>query len=209
MHVSRSIENNINILANLPTAENISSILNHMTFNYYLCEDITDVIMIPCFILILDGYVLTEDNPEINRFECYLTEWSGRMKKCPQCRNYHDCLVSVDPKEDMDFGPEYKVPIILLNTDKKQRDVEGLVTLIPPMPVTEPFSRELEYWLCSTCLTWQKKALQWRDEFDKWRTKECQKDCHKQKTYEEIASERWVPKNRRVELQIPEFESLR
>ena len=179
-----------------------------MTFNYYLCEDITDVIMIPCFILILDGYVLTEDNPEINRFECYLTEWSGRMKKCPQCRNYHDCLVSVDPKEDMDFGPEYKVPIILLNTDKKQRDVEGLVTLIPPMPVTEPFSRELEDWLRSTCLTWHKKALRWREEFDKWHTIECQKDFYKQKSYEEIAAERWMPKNIKVELQIPEFEAL-
>jgi len=101
--VSRSIENNVNILANLPTAETIASILNRMPFNYYLCEDITDVIMIPCFILILDARVLTEDNPEINRFECYLTEWSGRMKKCPQCRNYHDCLGSDDLGKDINI----------------------------------------------------------------------------------------------------------
>ena len=207
MPVSRSIENNVNILANSPTAENISSILKQMPFGHCLCEDITDVIMIPGFILILDGRVLTEDNPEISRFECYLTEWSGRMKKCPQCRNYNDCLESVDPEEDMDFGPEYKAPIILLHADKKQRDVEGLVALIPPMPITEPFSHELEDWLRSTCIARQKKALQWREEFDKWHAIECQKDFYKQKTYSEIAAERWMPKNIRIELQIPEFES--
>ena len=205
MPVSRSIENNINILVNFPTAENISSILNHMPFNHYLCDDFTDVIMIPCFILILDARILTVDNPEISRFECYLTEWSGRMKKCPQCRNYHDCLESTNPEEDIDFGPEYKLPIILLHADKKQRDVEGLVAQIPPMPVTEPFSPELEFWLRSTCLTWQKKALRWREEFDKWQAIEHQKDYHKQKTYSEIADERWMPKNIRVELQIPEY----
>jgi hypothetical protein len=166
MPVSRSIESNVNILANSPTAENIAFILKQMPFNHYLCEDFTDVIMIPCFILILDGRVLTEDNPDINRFECYLTEWSGRMKKCPQCRNYNDCIESNDLEEDIDFGPEYKAPIILLHADKKQRDVDGLVALIPPMPVTEPFSSALEFWLRSTCLTWQKKALRWREEFD-------------------------------------------
>jgi hypothetical protein len=98
MPVSRSIENNVNILANFPTAENISSILNHMPFNHYLCDDFTDVIMIPCFILILGARVLTEDKPAINRFECYLTGWSGRMKKCPQCRKYHDCLITINKK---------------------------------------------------------------------------------------------------------------
>ncbi len=206
MPVSRSIENNINILVNLPTAETISSILNHMPFGHFLCEDNTDVIMIPCFILIIDGRVLAEDNPEISRFECYLTEWSGRMKKCTQCRNYHDCTDSSDLEEDMDIGPEYKAPIILIHSDKKQHDVEGLVALIPPMPVTEPFSSELEFWLRSTCLAWQKKALRWREDFDKWHAIERQKDYHKQKTYSEIATERWMPKNKRIELQIPEFE---
>ena len=119
MPVSRSVENNVNILANFPTAENISSILNHMPFNHYLCDDFTDVIMIPCFIMILDALVLTEDNPAINRFECYLTGWSGRMKKCPECRSYHDCIKSVDPEEDMDFGPKYKPPIILASCRQK------------------------------------------------------------------------------------------
>jgi len=183
MPVSRSIENNVNILANFPTAENISSILNHMPFNHYLCDDFTDVIMIPCFILILDALVLTEDKPEINRFECYLTGWSGRMKKCPQCRNYDDCLESDDLGKDINIGTEYKPPIILLHADKKQHDVEGLVALIPPMPVTEPFSSELEFWMRSTCLAWHKKALQWREEFDKWHAIKCQKDYHEQKTY--------------------------
>lgn len=206
MSVSRSVESNVNLLANSSTAENISSVLNRMPFGLFFCEDFTDVIMIPCFILILDGRVLTEDNPDINRFECYLTEWSGRMKKCPQCRKYHDCIESADLEKDMDFGPEYKAPIILLHADKKQRDVEGLVALIPPMPVTEPFSRELEYWLRSTCLAWQKKVLRWREENDKWQAIECKKDYHKQKTYSEIAAERWMPKNTRIELQIPEYE---
>ena len=109
-------------------------------------------------------------------------------------------------EDDMDFGPEYKAPIILLHADKKQRDVEGLVALIPPMPVTEPFSSKLEFWLHSACLTWHKKALQWREEFDKWHAIECQKDYHKQKTYSEIAAERWMPKKINVELQIPEYE---
>lgn len=206
MPVSRSIENNVNILANAPTSENIASILKQMPFGHCLCEDITDVIMIPCFILILDGRILTKDNQEISRFECYLAEWSGRMKKCPQCQNYHDCLESVDPEEDTEFGPEYRAPIILLHADKKQHDMEGLVALIPPMSVTEPFSHELEYWLRSTCFTWHKKALQWREEFDKWHAIELQKDFYKQKTYSEIAAERWTPKNMRIELQIPEFE---
>ena len=103
MPVSRSVENNVNILANSPTVENISSIMNHMHFSHYLCEDFTAVIMIPCFILILDGRVLTLDNPEINRFECYLAEWSGRMKKCPQCRNYDDCLESDDLGKDINI----------------------------------------------------------------------------------------------------------
>ncbi|HOD62335.1 MAG TPA: hypothetical protein PKG96_09580, partial [Bacilli bacterium] len=132
MSVSRSIESNVNILANSPTAENVSSVLDRMPFIHCFCEDFTDVIMIPCFILILDGRVLTEDNPKISRFECYLTEWSGRMKKCSQCRNYHDCHKSAGSEDDMDFGPEYKAPIILLHADKKQRDIEGLVALIPP-----------------------------------------------------------------------------
>ncbi|MEN6637635.1 MAG: hypothetical protein ABFC95_00385 [Smithella sp.] len=115
--------------------------------------------MIPCFILILDALVLTEDNPAINRFESYLTGWSGRMKKCPQCRNYDDCLESDDLGKDINIGTEYKPPIILLHADKKQHDVEGLVALIPPMPVTKPFSSELEFWMRSTCLAWHKKAL--------------------------------------------------
>ncbi len=63
-------------------------------------------------------------------------------------------------------------------------------------------------WLCSTCSIWHKKALRWREEFDKWHTIECQKDFYKQKAYEEIAAERWMSKNIRVELQIPEFEAL-
>jgi hypothetical protein len=118
MPVSRSIENNVNILANFPTAENISSILNHMPFNHYLCDDFTDVIMIPCFILILDALVLTEDNPAINRFECYLTGWSGRMKKCPQCRNYDDCLITMNKKRIQTRAHEPDEPFLSVRIQK-------------------------------------------------------------------------------------------
>ena len=206
MLVTQSIESNVNILAKSPTAENISSVLKCMPFNHYLCEDITETFMIPCFILILDGNVLIKNNREIDLFECFLTEWSGRMKKCPRCKKYHDCLKSTTAAKDIDFGPDYRAPVILLHADKKQREVEGLAALIPPMPVNETFSSELEYWLRSICLAWHKKALRWRKKNDQWNAIEYQKDSCKHKTYSEIADERWMPKKIKVELKIPEFE---
>jgi hypothetical protein len=206
MLVTQSIESNINILANSQTAENISSVLKCMPFHYYLCEDITDTFMIPCFILILDGHVLTKDNRDINLFECFLTEWSGRMKKCLRCRKHIDCLKSTAAAKDIDFGPDYKAPVILLHADKKKREVEGLVALIPPMPVNETYSLELKYWFRSTCLAWHKKALRWRKTNDQWNAIESEKDACKPKKFSEIAEERWLPKNIKIELNGPEFE---
>ncbi len=207
MLVSRCIENNVNILANSPTAENISSTMKHMPFIHYLCEDITDTFMIPGFILVLDGHVLANNNREINLFECFLAGWSGRMKKCPHCKTYHDCLKSTGASKDIDFGPEYKAPVILLHADKKQREVEGLVALIPPVPINEPFSSELEYWLRLTCFSWYKKALRWRGKNDQLNAVECQKELCKHKKYSEIAEETWLLKNIKIELNLPGFEA--
>jgi hypothetical protein len=206
MLVTQSIESNVNILANSPTAENISSILKCMPFNHYRCQDITDAFMIPCFILILDGHVLTKDNLELDLFECFLTEWSGRMKKCLRCWNYRDCLKSTAAAKDIDIGVDYKTPVVLLHADKRQRDVEGLVALTQPMPVNEPFSLELEYWLRSKCLAWHKKALRWRKKNELWITIECQKDSCKKKKFSKIASERWMPREITIKLNGPEFE---
>ena len=206
MLVTQSIESNVNILAKSPTANNISSALKGMPFNHYRCGDITDAFMVPCFILILDGYALTKDNREIDLFECYLTKWSGRMKKCRRCKNYRNCLKSTIAAKGEDFGPEHKEPVILLHADKKQRDVEGLVALIPPMAVEEPFSLELKNWLKSTCLVWHKKALKWREKYDQWIAIEYQKDSCKPKNFSEIAEERWMPKKIKIELNGPEFE---
>lgn len=206
MLITRSIENNVNILADAPTAENISSTLKCMPFIHYFCEDITDTFMVPCFILILDGHVLTKENSEIELFECYLTKWSGRMKKCRRCKSYRNCLNTAIAAKDEDFGPDYKTPVILLHADKKQREVAGLAALIPPMPVNEPFSLELEYWMRSTCLAWHKKALRWRKKNDQWVNIEYQKDLCKHKTYSERADEKWTPKNIKIELKLPEFE---
>jgi hypothetical protein len=128
------------------------------------------------------------------------------MKKCPQCKTYHDCLKSTAAAKDIDFGPEYKAPVILLHADKRQRDVAGLVSLIPPMTVEEPFSLELKYWIKSTCLVLHKKALRWRAKYEQWVSLEYQKDLCKHKTYSEIADERWVPKKITIEFNIPEFD---
>lgn len=95
---------------------------------------------------------------------------------------------------------------ILLHAGKRQREVQGLVALIPPMPVNVPFSLELVGWLRSTCLAWQKKALRWRREFDQWLTIQNQRDACKPKTFSEIATERWTPKKITIEINGPEFE---
>jgi len=81
-------------MAKSSTAKNISSALKGMPFDHYCCKDFVDSIMIPCFIQILDGHALTKDNREIDLFECYLTKWAGRMKKCRRCKNYRNCLKS-------------------------------------------------------------------------------------------------------------------
>lgn len=200
--VTQSIENNVNILANSPTAENIISILQGMPFDYFHCEDTMDAFAIPYFILFLDGHVLTKDNKHIGIWECLLTGWSGRMSKCPRCRNYNDCSRE---KEYVDMGPRFNKLVILFHAEKIQRQVEGLVALIPPMPVTEPFSLELEEWLKSTCLARHEKALRWREAYEPWHACLLEKYALKPKTFKEIAAERWRPKRMTINFPGPHF----
>lgn len=200
--VTQSIESNVNILANSPMAENIISILQGMPFDYYRCEDVVDTFAIPCFILFLDGHVLTKDNKDIGIWECYLTGWSGRMSKCPRCRNFNGCSTE---KEYVDTGPDYNKLVILFHADKIQRQVEGLVSVIPPMPVTGPFSLELEEWLKATCLARHKKALRWRAVHEQWEACEIEKYVRKQKTFKEIADEKWTSEKMTFNFPGPEF----
>ena len=146
MLVTQTIETNANILATRSTVEQLSSILKPMPFNLYDCHVISDVFMIPHFILFLDGTVLTKDNKDIDLWECYLSDWSGKMGKCMRCSNHHDCLPAEGTEEDLrdeDSGPDFTAPLILLHEDRRQREVAGLITLLPPMRVTEPFSAAL------------------------------------------------------------------
>ena len=170
---TQTILTNVNLLAKSPMAENIISILEDMPFSYFKCESVNDVFMIHCFIWFFDGRILTKDNndvKDIDDMECFLDGWNAGMQKCPQCERYDDCIKDDDAAKVLDRGiPEYKSPAILLNADRNQRNnVEGLVSLIPPMPVTEPFSSELEEWIKTTCLDWQTKVLKWAVKYQKW-----------------------------------------
>lgn len=207
MRVTQSQESNINILAHTRTSRQIISCLDGMPFDLYRCRHVIDIFMIPRFIQLVDGNILTKDTQDIDVWECYLTSWTGRMKKCPRCKSYYVCNKSYDgPIEEIDIGPEYNAPIILLHADKKQLEVEGLITLIPPMPVHDIFSLELKDWIKATCLLWHKKALHWRKKFDQWNAAmELQYNC-KRKTYREITDTKWMPRKITVEFSSPEFD---
>ncbi|HQP25700.1 MAG TPA: hypothetical protein PLP16_11065 [Smithellaceae bacterium] len=124
------------------------------------------------------------------------------MSKCPRCRNFNDCSTE---KEDVDTGPHYNKLTILFHADKIQRQVEGLVAVIPPMPVTEPFSLELEEWLKSTCLARHKKAFRWRAAYEQWDACEVEKYALKPKTFKEIADERWISEKETFNFPGPKF----
>ena len=169
---TQTIVTNVNILVKSPMAENIIPILEDMPFSYFKCESVSDVFMIPCFIWFFDGRVLTKDNrdvKDIDDMECFLDGWNAGMQKCPRCERYDDCIKEAAAAKVLDKGmPEYKAPAILLNADRSQHKVEGLVSLSPPMPVTEPFSSELEEWIKTTCLDWQTQVLKWAVKYQKW-----------------------------------------
>ncbi len=207
MRVTQSIESNINILAQASTAEQITASLTDAPFDLYLCQNVTDIFMIPRFIQFVDGSILSKDNRDIDVWECYLTGWTGRMKKCRRCKNYLVCAKSNDVSpEFMDMGPDYNAPVILLHADKRQREVEGLKALLSPMPVHDIFSTELKDWIKSTCLSWHRKALRWRKEYGEWRAAQNLKDSRKPKTSREMADEKWTPRQISVELPSPKLE---
>lgn len=84
--------------------------------------------------------------------------------------------------------------------------LEGLLALVPPVAVTEPFSPELQQWLVEKIIAFHKKALLWREKYNKWTNLEILKDFQKPKTAAEIAQERWLPKKRSIDLKFPDFD---
>lgn len=202
-----TIETNVNIYAESSLAENIASILKDMPFNYFICSGVSDVCMIPCFVTMLDGDCIRKDNKDIDTWECCISNWSGKREKCFKCRKYDECNKEIPPEDAYLFSsPEFNAPAILFNADKRQREVEGLVSLIPPMPVTQPFSRELEEWIKSTCLDFHMQALKWRDKYDQWDAIQREKYAVRPKTFAEIAEMRWMSRNIKIEITGPEFE---
>jgi hypothetical protein len=202
-----TIETNVNIFAEPQLSKEIVSVLTGMPFNYFICSGVSDVCMIPSFINILDGYCIKKDNKDIDTWECFISNWSGKREKCFKCRQYAECNKEIPPEDAYLFSsPEYNAPAILFNADKREREVQGLVSLIPPMPVTQPFSRELKEWIKSTCLQYHKKAIRWGDKYDQWDAIQREKDLAKPKSFAEIAEMRWMSRNIKIEITGPEFD---
>lgn len=201
-----SLENTASMWVSQSIKIEMHKCLVDMPFELYNCSDAIDAFMIPSFVLILDGSMLLMDDLDIESLECYLSNFSGEMIRCKRCKN-HCCKPDLTLETDnISFSPEYKVPIIFLNPDKRQRDVEGLIAIVPPVAVTEPFSLELKQWLKETILSFHKKALIWREEFDQWEYIRILEDSRKQKTALEITRERWQPKKIKIHLKFPDFE---
>ncbi len=103
-----------------------------------------------------------------------LTEYSGNMAQCGRCRHHRDCLTDDESREpeEYDSGPEYKAPAIMLNAEVRQREIEGLLAILPPMKGREGISDDLAYWLRNKVSYWHRKALAWRVEYREWDTLE-------------------------------------
>lgn len=102
------------------------------------------------------------------------------------------------------FEPDFKSLIILLNKDKMQRQVEGLIAMIPPMSSSGQSSPKFNRWVRSISLAWHKKALIWRERHDRWHTVEIHRKSSRFKTAPEIAKKRWgYPKKIIFELKSP------
>lgn len=187
----------------------ISTYLAGLPFEICNFSDITDILLIPYFVLIIDGTMLSKDDPNIESLECFLSNFSGKMTKCRKCRNHADCSLDINTllkAEGISFGSDYILPIILFNPDKRQRNIESMRAIVPPIAGTESFSPELQKWLSVEILAFHKKALRWRKENTKWVNLEILKDSRRQKTVAEVATEKWLPKNSKIELKIPKFE---
>ena len=201
--VTYSLENTVAIWTMPAIAEEMSKFLKAMPFEVVNCEDAIDACMIPHFCLVLDGQMLRKDDQYIESLECYLTGFAGRMEKCRRCRNLTGC--DVDVLDGIDTEPDYKVPVVLLYPEKRERDVEGLVAVVPPMVQTEPFSAELQQWIIKTVWNFHRKALLWRNEFEKWITVDELREFKRSKTATEIAERRWLPRRMVFELKFPDY----
>lgn len=202
--VTQNIESNVNLWVPEDMAIAISRVFEKMPFELYLCQEVADVFMIPHFILIIDGRIITKANNDIEIWECYLSDWSGKMEKCRRCRNQEDCIPKIIDN-DLRVGPEFNPPTILLNRGKMQRDVEGLIAIIPPVPDIDHVSKELELWLHSITLTWHRRAQKWRKEFDSWNFLEELREDRRPKKASDMARTKWMPRKIEIKLPTPEF----
>jgi len=169
-HVDSSIEDTIAVWATTSLNQDITDILADMDAEVYACDCAIDLIMIPSFIQIIDGRLLTDSDNHLPTISCLLTDYSGNMKQCGRCRHHQDCLTDTeswktDEDANYDCGPQYKPPTIMLHAEARQHDIEGLLALLPPMKVKEGISDGLAYWLRNTVSYWHRKALVWRVEY--------------------------------------------
>ena len=216
-HSCSNVEDTVVVWATPSLTEAISGILADMDAEVYVCDSAIDLMMIPSFIQIIDGHLLINDDRDLYTISCMLTDYSGNIKQCGRCRHHQDCLTDAESwKTDKDAvyfnsGPKYRPPMIMLNAEAKQRDVDGLLSLLPPMKVEEVISDDFAYWLLNTVSYWHRKVLAWRVKYqewdmietNRWLQEEAQEDM--KITSAEIAKKKWHPRSFTIELRSPDF----
>lgn len=204
--VTQDFDTTVNLWIKRDLVADISKALMNTPLELYLCRNAIDTFMIPSFIMILDGRLITQADKDIDTLECYLSGWSGKMKKCKRCRNQKECTPE-DVGGNIFDGPEYNPPIIMLNPDKKQRQVDGLFSLTPSEPFTQPFSEELALWLRSTVSFWHTKVQRWRIEYDRWvALEEIREDYRRPPKWSDVARARWLARKSTIKLPAPLFD---
>lgn len=161
-------ENTVAIWISPELKSAIESSLENQNFNTYFCSTAIDLVMIPSFVQVVDGQLCCEEDHDLSTLECILNNYSGELLQCRRCNYHKDCLINSEwqrKEHHIDYGPEYNPPVIMLNAEAKQRDLKGLLALIPPI-LSKHF--DMGNWLLKTILHWHKKVLDWRIEYDKW-----------------------------------------
>jgi len=215
-YMGSGLENTIAVWATPSLRREITGILTDMDAEVYVCDSACDLIMIPSFIQIIDGLLMTDRDKDFPVLSCILTEYSGHMEQCGRCRHHQDCLTDTESRETEEYekydsGPEYTVPTIMLHAEARQRDIEGLLAILPPMKLREGLSDGLAYWLRKTISYWHRKALVWRIAYQEWNTlEEMRRLQQKEKKgmnrrAAEIAWKKWQPKSVSLELRSPDF----
>lgn len=204
MIVTQQMDNTISLWIKKELIDGVSNIFKETYLELYECRNAIDTFMTPHFILILDGRLITKDDKDIDTWECYLSGWSGKLSRCNRCQNRQECI-SDEVDDDTKDSPEYNPPIILLHQDKMQRQVEGIISLLPPVPVTNPLSDELTLWIQSEIFVWYRKVQRWRKEFDQWIITEELREKYRPKKASDIAKARWLPRKITTELPTSKF----